>query len=239
MRLSPAGMRLLTLARQVLPMVEAAEAEMRGVTQGRVGRMHIAMECHACFNWLLPALDLFRHSWPEVDIDVRAGLAFTALPALIRGDADMVISSDPEDLPGIIFEPLFDYHPLLAVPAAHPLARREFAEPVDLASETLITYPMDRARLDVFSHFLDPAGVQPKTVREIELTDVILLLVASGRGVAVLPDWVLAREAANPDIRTLRLGPTGVTRRLYAAIRDEDAALPFVQDMLRLARGVR
>lgn len=239
MRLSPAGMRLLTLARQVLPMVEAAEAEMRGVTQGRVGRMHIAMECHACFNWLLPALDLFRHSWPDVDIDVRAGLAFTALPALIRGDADMVISSDPEDLPGIIFEPLFDYHPLLAVPAARPLARREFAEPVDLASETLITYPMDRARLDVFSHFLDPAGVQPKTVREIELTDVILLLVASGRGVAVLPDWVLAREAANPDIRTLRLGPAGVTRRLYAAIRDEDAALPFMQDMLRLARGVR
>lgn len=239
MRLSPAGMRLLTLARQVLPMVEAAEAEMRGVTQGRVGRMHIAMECHACFNWLLPALDLFRHSWPEVDIDVRAGLAFTALPALIRGDADMVISSDPEDLPGISFEPLFDYHPLLAVPAAHPLARRDFAEPVDLASETLIAYPMDRARLDVFSHFLDPAGVQPKTVREIELTDVILLLVASGRGVAVLPDWVLAREAGNPDIRTLRLGPSGVTRRLYAAIRDEDAALPFMQDMLRLARGVR
>ena len=239
MRLSPAGMRLLTLARQVLPMVEAAEAEIRGVTQGRVGRMHIAMECHACFNWLLPALDGFRHNWPEVDIDVRAGLAFTALPALIRGDADMVISSDPEDLPGIRFEPLFDYHPLLAVPAAHALARRDFAEPADLAAETLIAYPMDRARLDVFSHFLGPAGVEPAAVREIELTDVILLLVASARGVAVLPDWVLAREAANPEIRTLRLGRDGVTRRLYAAIRDEDRDLPFMQDMLRLARGAR
>lgn len=100
MRLSPAGLRLLALARQVLPMVEAAEAEIRGVTQGRVGRLHIAMECHACFNWLLPALDAFRHGWPQVDIDVRAGLAFTALPALVRGDADLVISSDPEELPG-------------------------------------------------------------------------------------------------------------------------------------------
>ena len=239
MRLSPAGMRLLTLARQVLPLVEAAEAEMRGVTQGRVGRMHIAMECHACFNWLLPALDGFRHNWPEVDIDVRAGLAFTALPALIRGDADMVISSDPEPLSGITFEPLFDYHPLLAVPSGHPLARRDVAEPADLETETLIAYPMDRARLDVFSHFLDPAGVRPAAVREIELTDVILMLVASGRGVAVLPDWVLAREAANPEIRTLRLGREGVARRLYAAIRDEDAALPFMQDMLRLARGAR
>lgn len=239
MRLSPAGMRLLALARQVLPLVEAAESEMRGVSQGRVGRMHIAMECHACFNWLLPALDQFRHLWPQVDIDVRAGLAFTALPALTRGDADLVISSDPEELPGVSFEPLFDYHPLLAVPATHPLASRDSVEPADLATETLIAYPMDRARLDAFSHFLDPAGVRPAAVREIELTDVILLLVASGRGVAVLPDWVLAREAQNPDIRTLRLGRKGVTRRLYAAIRDEDRDLPFMQDMLRLARGAR
>ena len=239
MRLSPAGMRLLALARQVLPLVEAAESEMRGVSQGRVGRMHIAMECHACFNWLLPALDQFRHLWPQVDIDVRAGLAFTALPALTRGDADLVISSDPEDLPGVSFEPLFDYHPLLAVPATHPLAGREFAEPADLAAETLIAYPMDRARLDAFSHFLGPAGMRPAAVREIELTDVILLLVASGRGVAVLPDWVLAREADNPDIRTLRLGRNGVTRRVYAAIRDEDRPLPFMQEMLRLARAAR
>ncbi|WP_090847717.1 LysR family transcriptional regulator [Paracoccus alkenifer] len=239
MRLSPAGLRLLALARQVLPMVEAAQAEIRGITQGRVGRLHIAMECHACFNWLLPALDAFRHGWPQVDIDVRAGLAFTALPALVRGEADLVISSDPEELPGVIFEPLFDYQPLLAVAAAHPLAGREFAEPADLATETLITYPMDRARLDVFSHFLNPAGVQPEAVREIELTDVILLLVASGRGVAVLPDWVMQREADNADLAALRLGRDGVTRRLYAAIRDEDRDQPFMQDMLRLARESR
>src|SRR5690606_37300265 len=102
-----------------------------------------------------------------------------------------------------------------------------------------ITYPMDRARLDVFSHFLNPAGVQPAAVREIELTDVILLLVASGRGVAVLPDWVMQREAKNPDLATLRLGPRGVTRRLYAAVREEDRDQPFMQDMLRLARSAR
>ena len=239
MRLSPAGLRLLALARQVLPLVEAAELEMRGVTSGRIGRLHVAMECHACFNWLLPALDAFRHLWPQVDIDVRAGLAFTALPALMRGEADLVISSDPEDLPGVVFEPLFDYHPLLAVPAAHPLAGRDFVEPADLSTETLITYPMDRARLDVFSHFLDPAGVRPAGVREIELTDVILLLVASGRGVSVLPDWVLQREAGNPDLVTLPLGRSGVTRRLYAALREEDRKMGFMQDILRLAREGR
>ena len=114
-----------------------------------------------------------------------------------------------------------------------------FDAELSAAAETLIAYPMDRARLDAFTHFLDPAGVQPAAVREIELTDVILLLVASGRGVAVLPDWVLAREAGNPDLVTLPLGRRGVTRRLYAAIRAEDRALPYMQEMLQLARAVR
>lgn len=239
MRLSPAGLRLLALARQILPMVEAAEAEIAGVEAGRVGRMHIAMECHACFAWLLPALDRFRHAWPDVDIDIRAGLAFTALPALVRGEADLVISSDPEDMPGVVFEPLFDYRPLLVVPSGHRLADRPFATPPDLAAETLVHYPMDRARLDVFSHFLDPAGIRPRALREIELTDVILLLVASGRGVAVLPDWVLAREAGNPDLVTMPLGDPPLTRPLYAAVRDGDRDAPYVRDMLRLARESR
>lgn len=239
MRLSPAGLRLLRLAESVLPQVEAMEAEFRDIGAGRAGRMHIAMECHACFGWLLPALDDFRRGWPQVDIDIRAGLAFTALPALIRGDADMVISSDPEEIPGVVFEPLFDYQPLMAVARDHPLATRPFVTPADLADQTLITYPMDRQRLDVFSHFLDPAGIRPLSTREIELTDVITLLVASGRGVTVLPDWVLAREAGNTDIVTIPLAEPAVTRRLYAAIRAEDRDLPFMQDMLALARAAR
>lgn len=239
LRLSPAGQRLLRLAQAVLPQVEAVEAEFRGPGATKGGRMHIAIECHACFNWLLPALDEFRQDWPQIDIDIRAGLAFTALPALVKGEADLVISSDPEDLPGAIFEPLFDYRPLLVVPSGHRLAGRSHAVPEDLKPETLITYPMDRARLDVFSHFLDPAGVTPAATREIELTDVALLLVASGRGVAVLPDWVVEREANRPDLISMPLGDPPVTRRLYAAMREKDRELPFMADMLRLAKAAR
>ncbi|MFV0299513.1 MAG: LysR family transcriptional regulator, partial [Paracoccus sp. (in: a-proteobacteria)] len=90
MRLSAAGMRLLRLAEQVLPMVAATEAEFKGVEMGRVGRLHIAMECHACFDWLLPVLDQFRRAWPDVDVDIRLGLAFGALPALTREQVDLV-----------------------------------------------------------------------------------------------------------------------------------------------------
>ncbi|MCZ0960422.1 LysR family transcriptional regulator [Paracoccus benzoatiresistens] len=236
MRLSPAGMRLLRLAEQVLPLVAATEAEFKGVEAGRIGRLHIAMECHACFDWLLPVLDLFRRSWPEVDLDIRQRLAFGALPALARQEVDLVISSDPEEMAGVTYQPLFDYSPTLVVPADHPLVAKGYADPTDLAGETLITYPMDRARLDVFSQFLTPAGIEPAQQRTVELTAVSLMLVASGRGVAVMPDWVLRRESANAEIAMLPLTRGGIIRRLYAAVRAEDLNQPYMAHVLRLSR---
>ncbi|WP_411957444.1 LysR family transcriptional regulator [Paracoccus homiensis] len=236
MRLSAAGMRLLRLAEQVLPLVAATEAEFKGVEMGRIGRLHIAMECHACFDWLLPVLDLFRRAWPDVDVDIRQRLAFGALPALAREEVDLVISSDPEEVPGVTYQPLFDYAPTLVVPANHPLVAKGYADPGDLASETLITYPMDRPRLDVFSQFLTPAGVEPARTRNVELTAVALMLVASGRGVAVMPDWVLRREAANPELALLPLGQGGILRRLYAAVREADLSQPYMAHVVRLSR---
>ena len=236
MRLSEAGMRLLRLAEAVLPLVEAAEADFKGVEMGRVGRLHIAMECHACFDWLLPVLDQFRRSWPDVDIDIRQRLAFAALPALTREEVDLVITSDPEPAPGISFQPLFDYAPTLLVPAGHPLVAKGYADPADLADQTLITYPMDRARLDVFSQFLTPAGVEPAATRQVEQTAIAVMLVASGRGLAVMPDWVLRREAMNREVALLPLGPNGLLRRLYAALREDDLSLPFMAHVLRLSR---
>lgn len=236
MRLSAAGLRLLRLAMQVLPLVEATEAEFRGVGQGRVGRLHIAMECHACFDWLLPVLDLFRRAWPDVDVDIRQRLAFNALPALGREEVDLVISSDPDPAAGITYQPLFDYAPTLLVPAGHALVAKGWADPADLADEVLLTYPMDRARLDVFAHFLTPAGIEPREVRQVEQTAIAVMLVASGRGVAVMPDWVLRREARNPEVARLPLGPGGMLRRLYAGLRSADLALPYMAHILRLAR---
>lgn len=236
MTLSPAGHRLLRLADQVLPQVEAVEQEFAGLKSGKTGRLHIAIECHACFEWLFPVLEQFRRAWPDVDVDIRPGLQFQALPALQREDVDLVVSSDPDDIPGVEFAPLFDYEPVFLASSAHPLAQKDFVEAADFAGQTLITYPVDRARLDVFSQLLTPAGVEPASIRQVELTAVILLLVASNRGVSVLPDWVVREVRYNSDYVTRPLTETGITRRLYGAIRQTDAAKPFMAHVLRLMR---
>jgi len=236
LRLSAAGLKLLAAAESILPQMEALEADFVGLVQGKSGRMHIAIECHACFEWLLPVLEQFRKAWPDVDVDIRPGLAFDALPALRREDVDLVVTSDPEKLDETDFTPIFDYAPVFVASVHNPLAEKTVIEASDFRDQTLITYPVDRARLDVFSQLLTPAKVEPAAVRQVELTAVILLLVASNRGVAVLPDWVVRQVKYNADYVTRPLTDKGITRRLYAATRTEDTHRPFVAHLLRLAR---
>ena len=236
LKLSVAGMRMLKLADRVLPEVEAAEDEFRGLLSGKTGRLHIAIECHACFEWLFPVLETFRKAWPDVDVDIRPGLAFDALPALAREEVDVVVSSDPEAHPDLEFSPLFDYEPVFVASSQHPLSQKEWIEAQDFRDEVLITYPVERPRLDVFSQLLMPAKVEPRSVRQIELTAVILLLVASNRGVAVLPDWVVREVRYNSEYVTRPLTEHGLTRRLFAATRREDTTKPFMAHLLKLAR---
>lgn len=235
MKLSAAGFRLLRLAEQILPQVEAVQAEFEGLREGKSGRLHIAIECHACFEWLFPVLEGFRKAFGDVDVDIRPGLAFDALPALMKEEVDVVISSDPEDLAGVTFVPLFDYSPVFVASAQHPLAEKDCIEAEDFRGQTLITYPVDRARLDIFSQLLSPAKVEPAAIRQVELTAVILLLVASNRGVTVLPDWVVREVKYSSDYVTRPLTKDGLTRRLYAAVRTEDLEKPYMQLLIQLA----
>jgi LysR family transcriptional regulator, regulator for metE and metH len=237
LKLSAAGLRMLKLAERVLPEIDALEEEFKALKSGKTGRLHIAIECHACFDWLFPVLEQFRRAWPDVDVDIRAGLAFEALPALHREEVDLVISSDPVRLDGIVFNPLFDYHPMFVAAAANPLSVRDVIVAEDFRDQMLITYPVARDKLDVFTEVLTPAKVEPRGTRQVELTAVILMLVGSNRGVAVLPDWVLRDVKSNADYVTRPLGPGVITKRLYAATRTEDATAPFMAHFLRLGRS--
>ncbi|WP_417216651.1 LysR substrate-binding domain-containing protein [Alcanivorax sp.] len=235
-RFTTAGLRLLALGQDVLPRVRQAERELKRLAEGQSGRLHIAIDCHSCFQWLMPALDAFREHWPEVELDLSAAFSFAPLPALLRGDLDMAITSDPVEDTAVHFLPLFRYELVLAVSGRSPLAGRKWIEPEDIADQTLITYPVERERLDVFTVFLDPAGAEPASVRTAELTPMTAQLVAAGRGVAALPNWALTEYTEHDLLKTVRLGEKGVWRTLYAAVRAEDEQTPYVQEFLSTAK---
>ncbi|MEO2182570.1 MAG: LysR substrate-binding domain-containing protein, partial [bacterium] len=212
-----------------------AERDISRLAGGEVGRLHICIECHSCFQWLIPCLDLYRANWPEVELDLSGGFSFAPLPALVRGDLDLVITSDPVELPGITYIPLFSYEAMLAISNDHRLVSHAMVLPDDLESEMLITYPVDRDRLDIFTRFLEPMDVEPGSVRTAELTPMMIQLVAAGRGVACLPNWALTEYLEQGTVMAKKLGDSGLWCTLYAAIREDQLEMAFMQDFLNTA----
>lgn len=233
--LSPAGRRLLALAHEVLPRADAAARDLARLKDGAAGELRIAVECHTCYDWLMPAMDAYRDLWPAVELDLLGG--FQADPLGLLGDrrADLVITAETTPRAGIATLPLFGFEMLALLPPGHPLARKKALAPADFAGQTLITYPVPADRLDLVRRVLAPAGIEPAR-REAELTVAIVQLVASRRGVAALPAWAVAPYLERGYVVARRIGKHGLWAELHAAVREADAARAYVADFVETVR---
>ncbi|WP_306393130.1 LysR family transcriptional regulator [Telluria beijingensis] len=236
LRLTQAGRSLLALAERVLPQLEHAERLMREYARGERGTLRIGMECHPCYQWLLKVVDPYLAAWPEVDVDVKQRFQFGGLKALHGYEIDLLVTPDPLFKPGLKFVPVFDYEQVLVVASSHPLAGRTHAEPADLSDDVLITYPVDIERLDIYNQFFLPAGCAPRQRKTIETTDIMLQMVASGRGVAALPRWLVEEYAGRMAVAPVRLGPEGVFKQIFLGTREVDAGTAYLDAFIEIAR---
>ncbi len=236
LRLTQAGQYLLALAGRVLPQLSLAEERLRQFAQGERGTLRIGMECHPCYQWLLKVVSPYLAAWPDVDVDVKQKFQFGGMGALYGYEIDLLVTPDPVFKPGLHFEPVFDYEQVLVVARGHALADAPCVTPRQLAQEVLITYPVATDRLDIYTQFLLPAGVLPKRHKTIETTDIMLQMVASGRGVAALPRWLVQEYASKMDVVPVRLGPRGIAKHIYLGVREGDTAIDYLQAFIAQAR---
>lgn len=235
LQFTPAGERLLTLARSVLAEVSAAERDLQRMKGETTGELRIALECHTCFDWLMPVMHAFRQRWPEVEVDLVAGFHAEPLALLKEGRADLVIGSAPKSARAWQVSPLFKFEMMAVVANDHPLRHKRFITARDLADETLITYPVPDARIDLVREVLAPAKVNPAR-RTAELTVAIVQLVASRRGVAALPSWGLQSYLEHDYVQAVRIGPKGLWSELHAICPKALASRPYMQDMAQIIR---
>src|SRR5450830_226261 len=220
LRLTQAGQYLYAVAQRLLPQLVLAEERLRQFAQGERGTLRIGMECHPCYQWLLKIVTRYLAAWPLVDVDVKQKFQFGGIGALF----------------GFEFEPVFDYEQVLVVHKDHPWASQEVVAPEQLMEETLITYPVPIERLDIFNMFLLPANCSPRKHKTIETTDIMLQMVASGRGVTALPKWLVTDYAPQLQLRTLRLGQNGIAKHIYLGTREMDNATDYLQSFIEFAR---
>jgi len=239
LRLTQAGRYLLGVAQRVLPQLALAEKRLHQYAQGQRGSLRIGMECHPCYQWLLKIVAPYLAAWPDVDVDVKQKFQFGGLGALLGYEIDLLVTPDPLHKSGLHYEAVFDYEQVLGVAKNHPLARQTYVAPQQLAGEVLITYPVDIGRLDIYQQFLLPAGIAPRRHKTIETTDIMLQMVASGRGVAALPRWLVQEYADRFAIVPVALGRRGIAKQIYLGARTADLQVDYLQGFAALARTMQ
>ncbi|MFL9994977.1 LysR family transcriptional regulator [Paraburkholderia sediminicola] len=236
LRLTQAGQYLLAVANRVLPQLALAEERLGQYAQGERGALRIGMECHPCYQWLLKVVSPYLARWPDVDVDVKQKFQFGGIGALFGYEIDLLVTPDPLYKPGLRFEPVFDYEQVLVVNREHPLATVDYVKPDQLTQEVLVTYPVETDRLDIYNQFLMPAGVTPRRHKVIETTDIMLQMVASGRGVAALPRWLVEEYAGKMNVVPVRLGRKGIAKQIFLGARETDTDIDYLKAFVDLAR---
>ncbi|WP_333893182.1 HTH-type transcriptional regulator MetR [Atlantibacter subterraneus] len=232
LRFTPQGEILLQLGTQVLPQISRALQECNEPQQSQ---LRIAIECHSCIQWLAPALENFRKQWPQVEMDFKSGVTFDPQPALQQSELDVVLTSDILPRSGLHYSPMFDFEVRLVLATDHPLASKPRITPEDFSGETLLIYPVQRQRLDVWRHFLEPAGISP-TLKSVDNTLLLIQMVSARMGIAALPHWVVESFERQGLVVTKTLGE-GLWSRLYAAVRDGEQRQPVIDAFIRSARN--
>ena len=193
--LTPAGAAYLIRARAILGAVDEAAAEARRVAAGSLGRLVIGCVGSVTYS-LLPELSArLAEELPGVDFSFRGEmLASEQVQALREGTIDVGFLRPPVADPALAVTPLRSDRLVLALPSAHPLARRARIDVAHLRGQDLIVHSADRrsAMYDVVLRLCRDAGFEPTVRHEVGETSTLVTLVAGGLGVAVVPEPVQA-----------------------------------------------
>lgn len=233
-RFTEQGQLLLELATKVLPMVDTSHQQLK-----QMHRQHkpllLSVECHACFHWLLPVINQFQQRHKQTPVQFDTDISYDAVEALLQQEFDVVLTSDVRKEHAVDFTPLFNFEVVLAVAPNHRLATKAHITPDDLSEERLISYPIPRARQDLFKSFL-PEAVFNGEHKTVEQGQYLLQLVAANQGIAALPDWLVSNYVKQGLLVTRRLG-IGIFRTMYLATRQSDKHKKQIADFITLCQN--
>jgi DNA-binding transcriptional LysR family regulator len=238
-RLTPAGEALVRHTERILAQLAQAQAELTEIAASARGRLRIASFATAAGTIVSRAVSAFRHMRPGVEVDLQLMDPPQSVPALRRGDVDLVITeeggfeADPV-LSGLGVERLMDDVLYAALPSGHPLATRRAIALSDLREEEwmLVGLRGTCADSNIVLRACQEAGFEPRIAYTSDDYFAIQGLVASGMGVALVPGLALASMRDDVAVRPLRGRPP--YRRIGAVFApDATGPVAVMLDCLR------
>lgn len=219
MTLSRAGTRLLESANGILQELDRTEEDIRRIASSKEGVLRISTECYTSYHWLPSILKVFNNKFPNVDIQVVGEATSHPIEFLVEHKLDLAIVPWMIRERQIVLEPMFQDNLVVIMHPGHPLARKSYVNPQDFVEQNLFLYS-EREKVEDWTYYnkvLVPAGVAPKRISYMQLTEGIIEMVKAGLGIAVLAQWAVDPELRRHTIKARPLTRKGFIRQWYAA----------------------
>ena len=230
------GERLVVRARRVLKLLSETEEEALRVAHGLEGLIRLSTECYTCYHWLPSLMQEFSRRCPNVEVRIVAEATRRPFRALLEGRIDLAIVHNTTPDVRLRYTALFEDELVVLTPPDHPFATQPFVTAEELANEHLLTYRLPLRDLSIYQQVLGPAGVTPRRVTQIELTEALIEMVRAGLGVAVLAQWAVAPYVQAGKLTTTRFTETGLHRRWSAALLDQPSVPLHLREFIDLLR---
>lgn len=228
------GMRLLESARRILAELETVESELAQHRDGHRGTLRVATECYLCYGWLPGVCRRLDSERPGLEVRVVPDVTRNPLEALLDRTVDVAIVYSVPRHPRVVTRELFRDELVAIVAEHHPLARKPYVVARDFEPETLICHYAEPDRSVFDREVLDPAGVKPREVLEVQVTGAVIEMVRASLGVAVLPLWALPAGRRERGLRILRVTKPGLLRTWHVAVLADQVTRPAPSALVRL-----
>ncbi|WP_127498615.1 LysR family transcriptional regulator [Actinoplanes solisilvae] len=236
-RLTAAGVLLAGRAREILAAMDAASAELRGLSDEPAGTVTLAAFQSALPALAEPAVARLASRHPQVTVALWEMEPHESMPALRRGDVDVIITTT--DFAGAELDPAIDLLQLtsddivLVLPSDHPLAA---SDAVDLraCADQRWTFDVRGSYMsELATRLCREAGFEPTVICRFNNYMLSLGHVSRGASIALLPSLAVDPRS---DVVTRPLNPP-VSRRIIAAARRPSTPRPEVTAVLAALRG--
>lgn len=188
-RLTDAGRVYYEDALRILRLSEQAADSARRVARGDAGQVSLGFTAVSGYQLMPDLLSAAREALPGIRVILKEMVSQEQVKALEARVIDLGIMRAQFATKGVAFCHLVREPLLVAMPAAHPLAKRRAIAAKDLEGALFVMYSADGGKYfhDRIAGLLNAAGVRVNYVQFIDQTHTIVALVRAGLGIAIVP----------------------------------------------------
>ena len=188
--LTAAGRVFLDHARLALAQVEAAASAARRAAHPEQRTLALGFLSGCEPEWLPAAMRILQEELPRIEVTISSKHSPQVAEGLAAGKLDAAFMRPEEGYPDLIYNVLVAEPLIVVLPSDHRLVSHDAIRPLDLVGETFIgiseTAPVLRS---VIQRYLQRCHVELTPAHEVDYMSMALSLVASTRGVALLPNY--------------------------------------------------